>query len=220
MDSSITMKNALYLYNVLANVCKYRRLGESPSLSACQLPMPSAYRPGKYESKRNSKPVIGDFALYVLTRCNPLPFSGIGRGYPSSFQYSSATVHGHKSLRLPQAKSTSRWRVPVHVGAQLTIEHRQRMTSKGARGAGRVQSSFEFGQKVPPLVRLLKDILERYPEGGQILKVRVRNTWRISRSIYRIFRSGTHSECRRCGSHRSSISTRREGESLWCWEAG
>jgi hypothetical protein len=95
MDSSITMKNALYLYNVLANVCKYRRLGESPSLSACQLPMPSAYRPGKYESKRNSKPVIGDFALYVLTRCNPLPFSGIGRGYPSSFQYSSATVHGH-----------------------------------------------------------------------------------------------------------------------------
>ena len=28
-----------------------------------------------------------------------------------------------------------------------------------------------FGQEVPPLVNLLKDILERYPEGGQILKV-------------------------------------------------
>ena len=28
-----------------------------------------------------------------------------------------------------------------------------------------------FGQEVPPLVDLLKDILERYPEGGQILKV-------------------------------------------------
>jgi sacsin len=38
-----------------------------------------------------------------------------------------------------------------------------------------VQSSFKFGQKVPPLVRLLKDILERYPEGGQILKELIQN---------------------------------------------
>ena len=29
----------------------------------------------------------------------------------------------------------------------------------------------DFGQKVPPLALLLKDILARYPEGGQILKV-------------------------------------------------
>lgn len=30
-----------------------------------------------------------------------------------------------------------------------------------------------FGQTTPPLVDFLKDILGRYPEGGQILKVRV-----------------------------------------------
>lgn len=29
-----------------------------------------------------------------------------------------------------------------------------------------------FGQTTPPLVEFLKDILRRYPEGGQILKVR------------------------------------------------
>lgn len=28
-----------------------------------------------------------------------------------------------------------------------------------------------FGQTTPPLVDFLKDILRRYPEGGQILKV-------------------------------------------------
>ena len=28
-----------------------------------------------------------------------------------------------------------------------------------------------FGQTTPPLVEFLKDILRRYPEGGQILKV-------------------------------------------------
>jgi sacsin len=32
-----------------------------------------------------------------------------------------------------------------------------------------------FGQEVPPLVHLLKDILERYPEGGQILKELIQN---------------------------------------------
>lgn len=30
-----------------------------------------------------------------------------------------------------------------------------------------------FGQTTPPLVDFLKDILRRYPEGGQILKVRI-----------------------------------------------
>lgn len=30
-----------------------------------------------------------------------------------------------------------------------------------------------FGQSTPPLVEFLKDILRRYPEGGQILKVSV-----------------------------------------------
>lgn len=30
-----------------------------------------------------------------------------------------------------------------------------------------------FGQTTPPLVEFLKDILRRYPEGGQILKVSV-----------------------------------------------
>jgi len=32
-----------------------------------------------------------------------------------------------------------------------------------------------FGQTTPPLVDFLKDILRRYPEGGQILKVN--NKW-------------------------------------------
>uniref|UniRef100_A0AAY5E7H0 Uncharacterized protein n=1 Tax=Electrophorus electricus TaxID=8005 RepID=A0AAY5E7H0_ELEEL len=36
---------------------------------------------------------------------------------------------------------------------------------RGLRGGGR------FGQTTPPLVEFLKDILRRYPEGGQILKV-------------------------------------------------
>lgn len=31
-----------------------------------------------------------------------------------------------------------------------------------------------FGQSTPPLVEFLKDILRRYPEGGQILKVSVK----------------------------------------------
>lgn len=31
--------------------------------------------------------------------------------------------------------------------------------------------SGRFGQTTPPLVDFLKDILRRYPEGGQILKV-------------------------------------------------
>ncbi|XP_065839455.1 sacsin-like isoform X2 [Oscarella lobularis] len=33
----------------------------------------------------------------------------------------------------------------------------------------------KFGQRTPPLSKLLKDILERYPEGGQILKELVQN---------------------------------------------
>uniref|UniRef100_A0A452HMQ0 Ubiquitin-like domain-containing protein n=1 Tax=Gopherus agassizii TaxID=38772 RepID=A0A452HMQ0_9SAUR len=39
------------------------------------------------------------------------------------------------------------------------------LQSKGLKGGGR------FGQTTPPLVDFLKDILRRYPEGGQILKV-------------------------------------------------
>ncbi|XP_056467035.1 sacsin isoform X3 [Gadus chalcogrammus] len=35
----------------------------------------------------------------------------------------------------------------------------------GLKGGGR------FGQTTPPLVEFLKDILRRYPEGGQILKI-------------------------------------------------
>nr|KAF6460972.1 sacsin molecular chaperone [Molossus molossus] len=40
------------------------------------------------------------------------------------------------------------------------------LQSKGLKGGGR------FGQTTPPLVDFLKDILRRYPEGGQILKGR------------------------------------------------
>ncbi|KAM9468720.1 sacsin [Clarias gariepinus] len=40
---------------------------------------------------------------------------------------------------------------------------------RGLRGGGR------FGQTTPPLVEFLKDILRRYPEGGQILKELIQN---------------------------------------------
>ncbi|MEQ2205411.1 hypothetical protein XENOCAPTIV_027445, partial [Xenoophorus captivus] len=38
------------------------------------------------------------------------------------------------------------------------------LEGSGLKGGGR------FGQTTPPLVEFLKDILRRYPEGGQILK--------------------------------------------------
>ncbi|XP_034266196.1 LOW QUALITY PROTEIN: sacsin [Pantherophis guttatus] len=43
------------------------------------------------------------------------------------------------------------------------------LLSKGLKGGGR------FGQTTPPLVDFLKDILRRYPEGGQILKELIQN---------------------------------------------
>eukprot|EP00118_Oscarella_pearsei_P024381 m.305436 g.305436 ORF g.305436 m.305436 type:complete len:1260 (+) comp40861_c0_seq2:167-3946(+) len=50
--------------------------------------------------------------------------------------------------------------------------------SRNYSAQGRIRGSpggKSFGQRVPPLSRLLKDILERYPEGGQILKELVQN---------------------------------------------
>ncbi|XP_010171378.2 sacsin, partial [Antrostomus carolinensis] len=44
-----------------------------------------------------------------------------------------------------------------------------KLQSKGLKGGGR------FGQTTPPLVDFLKDILRRYPEGGQILKELIQN---------------------------------------------
>uniref|UniRef100_H3A3T5 Sacsin molecular chaperone n=1 Tax=Latimeria chalumnae TaxID=7897 RepID=H3A3T5_LATCH len=43
------------------------------------------------------------------------------------------------------------------------------LQAKGLKGGGR------FGQTTPPLVDFLKDILRRYPEGGQILKELIQN---------------------------------------------
>ncbi|KAI6078548.1 hypothetical protein LUU34_00048500 [Aix galericulata] len=43
------------------------------------------------------------------------------------------------------------------------------LQSEGLKGGGR------FGQTTPPLVDFLKDILRRYPEGGQILKELIQN---------------------------------------------
>ncbi|MFT7803385.1 sacsin-like, partial [Arapaima gigas] len=43
------------------------------------------------------------------------------------------------------------------------------LQGKGLKGGGR------FGQTTPPLVEFLKDILRRYPEGGQILKELIQN---------------------------------------------
>lgn len=44
-----------------------------------------------------------------------------------------------------------------------------RLEGRGLRAGGR------FGQTTPPLVEFLKDILRRYPEGGQILKELIQN---------------------------------------------
>lgn len=66
-----------------------------------------------------------------------------------------------------------------------------RLEGRGLRGGGRIHTTASwqsgrpdfglcspgvtlagrFGQTTPPLVEFLKDILRRYPEGGQILKV-------------------------------------------------
>ncbi|KAG7470509.1 hypothetical protein MATL_G00114560 [Megalops atlanticus] len=43
------------------------------------------------------------------------------------------------------------------------------LQGRGLKGGGR------FGQTTPPLVEFLKDILQRYPEGGQILKELIQN---------------------------------------------
>uniref|UniRef100_A0A8D3CVB4 Sacsin molecular chaperone n=1 Tax=Scophthalmus maximus TaxID=52904 RepID=A0A8D3CVB4_SCOMX len=43
------------------------------------------------------------------------------------------------------------------------------LEGRGLKGGGR------FGQTTPPLVEFLKDILRRYPEGGQILKELIQN---------------------------------------------
>ncbi|XP_037534063.1 sacsin [Nematolebias whitei] len=43
------------------------------------------------------------------------------------------------------------------------------LQGRGLKGGGR------FGQTTPPLVEFLKDILRRYPEGGQILKEMIQN---------------------------------------------
>ncbi|KAJ3590909.1 hypothetical protein NHX12_008857, partial [Muraenolepis orangiensis] len=53
--------------------------------------------------------------------------------------------------------------LPVSPEVFITLE------GMGLKGGGR------FGQTTPPLVEFLKDILRRYPEGGQILKELIQN---------------------------------------------
>ncbi|XP_028817389.1 sacsin isoform X2 [Denticeps clupeoides] len=50
-----------------------------------------------------------------------------------------------------------------------TPEINMTLRGRGLKGGGR------FGQTTPPLVEFLKDILRRYPEGGQILKELIQN---------------------------------------------
>ncbi|XP_029111080.1 sacsin isoform X2 [Scleropages formosus] len=60
----------------------------------------------------------------------------------------------------------------VQIGTLVQVgSHEIFMTlqGKGLKGGGR------FGQTTPPLVEFLKDILRRYPEGGQILKELIQN---------------------------------------------
>ncbi|KAJ8400343.1 hypothetical protein AAFF_G00397260 [Aldrovandia affinis] len=54
----------------------------------------------------------------------------------------------------------------VHAGSHEIF---MTLRGRGLKGGGR------FGQTTPPLVEFLKDILRRYPEGGQILKELIQN---------------------------------------------
>ena len=58
----------------------------------------------------------------------------------------------------------------------------------------------DFDFERPPLVDHLRQILEKYPDGGQILKV---CSFTISLGYDSVL--GATSECRGCGSHRGSL---------------
>lgn len=48
---------------------------------------------------------------------------------------------------------------------------------------GDSDSDGEVGAQAPPLTKQISNILNRYPEGGQILKVRI-NCYTLTRAIY------------------------------------
>ncbi|CAI9579965.1 unnamed protein product, partial [Staurois parvus] len=60
------------------------------------------------------------------------------------------------------------------------------LQSKGLKGGGK------FGQTTPPLVDFLKDILRRYPEGGQILKELIQNAEDAGASEVKFLFDETH----------------------------
>ncbi|KAG8584818.1 hypothetical protein GDO81_004777 [Engystomops pustulosus] len=60
------------------------------------------------------------------------------------------------------------------------------LQSKGLKGGGK------FGQTTPPLVDFLKDILRRYPEGGQILKELIQNAEDAGASEVKFLYDETH----------------------------
>ncbi|XP_063807744.1 sacsin isoform X3 [Pseudophryne corroboree] len=61
-----------------------------------------------------------------------------------------------------------------------------KLQSKGLKGGGK------FGQTTPPLVDFLKDILRRYPEGGQILKELIQNAEDAGASEVKFLYDETH----------------------------
>ncbi|TRY93648.1 hypothetical protein DNTS_021147 [Danionella cerebrum] len=66
--------------------------------------------------------------------------------------------------------------IPVQDGVEIgsLVPHGSHEISMSLHGRG-LKGGGRFGQTTPPLVDFLKDILGRYPEGGQILKELIQN---------------------------------------------
>ncbi|XP_053728791.1 sacsin isoform X1 [Synchiropus splendidus] len=102
---------------------------------------------------------------------------------PRSFRVSAATSVGEvKQLLYEETDLPVKEQQLTHNGKMLhdrtvvgslaapgSPEISVTLEGRGLRGGGR------FGQTTPPLVEFLKDILRRYPEGGQILKELIQN---------------------------------------------
>ncbi|KAM6946232.1 sacsin [Aplochiton taeniatus] len=114
-----------------------------------------------------------------------LPWVTVRHDYigPRSYQVPpSAVVHDIKQLIYEETNLPLTEQHLVHNGKLLddtvqigalvprgSPEVSITLEGRGLRGGGR------FGQTTPPLVEFLKDILRRYPEGGQILKELIQN---------------------------------------------
>ncbi|KAK7882917.1 hypothetical protein WMY93_029091 [Mugilogobius chulae] len=136
-------------------------------------------------------PVNEEAALVLssikMDKCpNPwLPWVTVVHEYigPKSFRVSPCTsvrevkqlVYEETDLPVQEQRLSYNGKVlddSIRVGDLLSSTRTEvcfKLESGGLKGGGR------FGQTTPPLVEFLKDILRRYPEGGQILKELIQN---------------------------------------------